>query len=118
MSNKMTSFFKPKATEPEPEMLHWKTTKPRGPGSTARIEVFVKARVGSYVTHAVHGKVKLLGQPAPDKLEVEIKTDTSQWPVPGGIITMRNIGLHVSTGAEIETALCILESAPYVRIKP
>ena len=91
MSNKMTSFFKPKATEPEPEMLHWKTTKPRGPGSTARIEVFVKARVGSYVTHAVHGKVKLLGQPAPDKLEVEIKTDTSQWPVPGGIITMRNI---------------------------
>ena len=27
-------------------------------------------------------------------------------------------GLHVSTGAEIETALCILESAPYVRIKP
>ena len=26
--------------------------------------------------------------------------------------------LSLSTGAEIETALCILESAPYVRIKP
>ena len=26
--------------------------------------------------------------------------------------------LRISTGADIETALCILESAPYVRIKP
>ena len=71
-------------------MLRWKTTKPLK-DTTALVEVSVKARVGSHVQHAQHGKVMLVGQPAPDKLEIEIKTDTSDWPVPGGIIISRKI---------------------------
>ena len=41
--------------------------------------------------HTEHGKVVLIGQPAPDKLEIEIQTDTALWPMPGGIITSRKI---------------------------
>ena len=65
----------PKA--PEPEMLHWKTVKAGAEGTTARIEVNVKARIGSYVQPPMHDKAMLVGQPAPDKLEIEISTDTS-----------------------------------------
>ena len=54
--SKISAFFKPKPREPEPEMLHWKTTKAFD-GTTARVEVSVKARVGSHVQHTVHGKV-------------------------------------------------------------
>ena len=71
MAAKMTAFFKPMTKAPEPEMLHWKTTRALL-GTTALIEVSCKARVGSYAQHTVHGKVKLLGQPSPDRLEIEI----------------------------------------------
>ena len=91
MSNKLTAFFKPKPTAPEPEMIYWKTVKAGPDGTTARIEVNVKARVGSYVQHVTHGKAMLVDQPAPDKLEIEISTDTSSWPAPGGIINTREI---------------------------
>jgi len=71
----MHSFFKPKPKAPKPEMLFWKTTKSFG-DTTARVDINVRARVGSFVMHTEHGKVTLVGQPAPDKLEIEIKTDT------------------------------------------
>ena len=86
----MTSFFKPKPKAPEPEMIQWTTTKAIK-GTTARIEQSLKARVGSHVMHTRHGKVTLVGQAAHDKLEIEIQTDTSLWPVPGGIITTREV---------------------------
>jgi hypothetical protein len=90
MANKMTAFFKPKAKDTEPKMIYWKTTT-SVKGTTAQVLVDEKARVGSYVQHATHGKVMLVSQPSPKKLEIEIQTDTSAWPVPGGIITMREI---------------------------
>lgn len=71
-STSITAFFKPKPTEPEPEMLHWKTMK-KITGTTSCVEVHLKARVGATVTHTVHGKVKLVGQPTPGKLEIEIE---------------------------------------------
>ena len=74
MSKQMTAFFKAKPKAPEPEMLHWKTRKPVE-GTTAQVEVSLKARVGSHVMHTVHGKVTLVSQRAPDKLEIEIKTN-------------------------------------------
>ena len=85
MPNTMTSFFKPKPKAPEPEMIYWKTTK-AVKDSTAMVEVDVKGRIGSYVQHPMHGKVKLVSQPAPDKLEIEYTTDTTAWPSPGGIV--------------------------------
>ena len=86
----ITAFFKPKLKLPEPEMLHWKTMKAIK-DTTERVEVDVKARVGSYVQHTVHGKVMLVSKPSPDKLEIEIKTDSTAWPSPGGIVSTRMI---------------------------
>ena len=51
----------------------------------------MKARIGAYVNHTLHGKVMLVSQPASDKLEIEIKTDTAHWPAPGGIISTRKV---------------------------
>jgi hypothetical protein len=47
-------------------------------GTTARIEAAVKARIGSSVMHAMHGKVTLIGQPMPGKLEIELTTVTTR----------------------------------------
>jgi hypothetical protein len=74
MAGKMTAFFKSKPKAPEPEMLHWKT-KIAHAGTTARVSVNLQARVGSFVMHPEHGKVTLVSQPAPDKLEIEITTE-------------------------------------------
>jgi hypothetical protein len=90
MAGKMTTFFKPKPKAPESEMLYWKISKAHA-GTTARVTVREQARVGSFVMHPEHGKVTLVSQPAPDKLEIEFQTDTSLWPVPGGVITSRKI---------------------------
>ena len=88
----MNHFFQPQAKAPEPKMIHWKTKRQGLEGTTARVDVFMKARIGSHVMHTKHGKATLLGQPATDLLEIEIKTtDTSEWPVPGGILTTRKI---------------------------
>ena len=51
--SKMTAFFKSMPKAPEPDMIHWKTTT-AVEGTTARLEVPVKARIGSFfVMHAV-----------------------------------------------------------------
>ena len=71
-------------------MIRWKTMTGQQ-GTTARVEVAVKARVGSFVMHTRHGKVTLVGQPTPNQLEIETMIDTSSWPVPGGVITSRVI---------------------------
>jgi hypothetical protein len=92
MAGKVTAFFKAKPKAPEPEMIHWKTMK-AVQGTTAQTEVPVKARVGSHVMHTEHGKVTLVSQPAPDKLEIEYITDTSHWPggAPGAMLKTRLI---------------------------
>ena len=86
MTSKMTAFFKPMPKASEPEIIHWKIRK-AVPDTTALLEVAVKARIGSYVMHTVHGKVTLVGQPAPDKLEIEYK-EVNLRPH-GGITTQR-----------------------------
>ena len=86
---KMSSFFGAKPKEPAPPMIYWKTTK-KLEGSTALVEVLVKAREGANVRHVTHGLVKLICQRAPGTLEIEYQQkDTSEWPVPGGIVTNR-----------------------------
>ena len=50
--SKMTAFFKSMPKAPEPDMIHWKTTTVVE-STTARLEVPVKARIGSFVMHAV-----------------------------------------------------------------
>ena len=68
----LNSFFKPKSQAVQLEYIHWKTTRGT-PGTTARHEIHLKARPGSFVNYTLHGKVKLVSQPAPDKLEIEIE---------------------------------------------
>ena len=69
----LTAFFTPVARAPEQALLQWSANKVL-PRSTACVTVVVKARVGSWITHKVHGKerkVKLLSQVSPDILYVE-----------------------------------------------
>lgn len=69
----ITSFFNKMPKTEAPSFIMWKATV-RTPGSTALRDVDLKARPGSFVTHSVHGKVKLISQPEPDKLVVEVTT--------------------------------------------
>ena len=43
------------------------------PGTTALIPTKREARPGMYITHNVHGKVKLLAEPVPNELKVQLK---------------------------------------------
>ena len=52
------------------DAITWKQLVPRS-GTTALIPYERKARPGWSITHATHGKVKLLGVVGPGKLKVE-----------------------------------------------
>ena len=73
MSGTLSAFFKPKPRADDDVFFQWKALKSVS-GATTRVEVNLKARVGSYVVHTVHGKVKLISQPDPLKLEVEVES--------------------------------------------
>jgi hypothetical protein len=72
MPPKITTFFVAKPKPKGDAFIHWKARK-ISPGTTTVIQVELKARPGSFVVHATHGKAKLVSQPEPGKLEIEFE---------------------------------------------